>query len=126
MRTNRSVAVALAGGIALGSLGTRAIKAQPTPSAFFIADVSDVSNADEFNRYAAGVPATVDKYGGHYIVRGGKTESLEGLPPSRFVITAFKSAADAKRWYDSPEYSALRVIRQRSAKTRAFIVEGVQ
>jgi len=125
MKTHYSVAVALVAGIALGSLGTRAVTAQPSPSGFFIADV-DVTNPDEFNKYAAGVPATIEKYGGRYVVRGGKTESLEGPPPSRFVVTAFKSAADAKRWYTSPEYSALRPIRERSAKSRAFIVEGVQ
>jgi uncharacterized protein (DUF1330 family) len=125
MKTTYSVAVALVAGVALGSLGTRAVTAQPSPAGFFVADV-DVTNPDEFNKYAAGVPATIEKYGGHYVVRGGKTESLEGPPPSRVVVTAFKSAADAKRWYTSPEYSALRPIRERSAKSRAFIVEGVQ
>jgi uncharacterized protein (DUF1330 family) len=125
MKTHYSVAVALVAGIALGSLGTRAVTAQPSPPGFFIADV-DVTNPDEFNKYAAGVPATIEKYGGHYVIRGGKVESLEGPAPSRFVVTAFKSAADAKKWYASPEYSALRPIRERSAKSRAFIVEGVQ
>ena len=84
-----------------------------------------MSNPDRFNTYAAGVPATVEKYGGHYLVRGGKTEALEGEPPKRIIVTAFKSMADAQRWYASPEYSAIRPIRQRSAKTRGFIVEGV-
>jgi uncharacterized protein (DUF1330 family) len=125
MKTTYSDVVALVVGIALGSLGTRAVTAQPSPPGFFIADV-DVTSPDEFNKYAAGVPATIEKYGGHYVVRGGKTESLEGTPPSRIVVTAFKSAADAKKWYTSPEYSALRPIRERSARSRAFIVEGVQ
>ena len=46
-----------------------------------------------------------------------------GQPPARIVITSFKSMADAQKWYDSPEYSALRPLRQHSAKSRNFIVE---
>jgi uncharacterized protein (DUF1330 family) len=58
-------------------------------------------------------------------VRGGKTEALEGEPPKRIIVIAFKSMADAQRWYASPEYSAIRPIRQRTAKARGFIVEGL-
>lgn len=124
MKRNTSVVAAMLAGIALGSLGTHALKAQKLPSALYIAEV-DVSNPDVFNTYAAGVPATIEKYGGRYLVRGGKTESIEGEPPKRIVVTVFKSVADARKWYASPEYSAIRPIRQRSAKTRGFIVEGV-
>jgi len=33
--------------------------------------------------------------------------------------------ADARMWWDSPEYKELKAIRQRAAKSRNFIVEGV-
>jgi uncharacterized protein (DUF1330 family) len=125
MKRRFGVAVALLAGIALGSLGMQILKAQKLPPAFYIAEVFEVTNQDQFNTYAAGVPATIEKYGGHYLVRGGKTQALEGDPPKRIIVTAFKSIADAQRWYDSVEYSAIRPIRQRSAKARGFIVEGV-
>jgi len=119
-----SAAAALAG-IALGSLGTQLLKAQKSPAGYYIAEVFEVSNQDQFNTYAAGVPKTIEKYGGHYIVRGGKTESLEGEQPKRIVVIAFNSVADARKWYNSPEYSAIRPIRLGSAKSRGFIVEGI-
>jgi uncharacterized protein (DUF1330 family) len=125
MKRNYGVAVAMFVGIALGSLGTQMLRAQKSPPAYYMAEVFEVSNPDQFKTYAAGVPATVEKYGGHYLVRGGKTESLEGEPPKRIVVLAFKSTADAQKWYSSPEYSAIRPIRQGSAKSRGFIVEGV-
>jgi uncharacterized protein (DUF1330 family) len=112
-------------GIALGSLGTQMLKGQKSPTGYYIAEVFEVSNQDQFNTYAAGVPKTIEKYGGHYLVRGGKTESLEGEQPRRIVVIAFKTVANAQKWYNSPEYSAIRPIRQRSAKSRGFIVEGV-
>ena len=124
MTRRMSVAVVMLIGVVLGSLGTHALSAQKPPSALYIAEV-DVQNVDEFNSYAAGVPPTIEKYGGRYLVRGGKSDVVEGQPPKRIVVTMFKSMADARKWYDSPEYSALRPIRQRSAQTRSFIVETV-
>jgi len=125
MKTRYVVALALVAGVVLGTF-SRALMAQKLPTGFYIAEVSDVTNQDEFNIYAAGVPATIAQYGGRYLVRGGKTQSLEGEPPKRiFVIVTFESAEAARKWYDSPEYSALKPMRQRSAKARGFIVEGV-
>jgi len=119
-----TVAAAIAG-IAIGSLGTLALKAQKPPVGYYIAEVFSISNQDQFDKYAAGVPKTIEKYGGHYLVRGGKTQALEGEEPKRIVVIAFNSAADAQRWYNSPEYSAIRPIRQGAAKSRGFVVEGV-
>jgi uncharacterized protein (DUF1330 family) len=119
-----TVAAAIAG-IAIGSLGTLVLKAQKPPVGYYIAEVFSISNQDQFDKYAAGVPKTIEKYGGHYLVRGGKTQALEGEEPKRIVVIAFNSAADAQRWYNSPEYSAIRPIRQGAAKSRGFVVEGV-
>jgi uncharacterized protein (DUF1330 family) len=125
MKRNYKVPAAMLVGIALGSLGMQMLKAQKSPPAFYIAEV-EVSNPDQFNTYAAAVPATVEKYGGHYLVRGGgKTDALEGEPPKRITVIFFRSMADAQRWFASPEYSAIKPIRQRSAKARGFIAEGV-
>jgi uncharacterized protein (DUF1330 family) len=52
--------------------------AQKPPTGYYIAEVFDVTNQDDFNTYAAGAPATIARYGGKYLVRGGKTQSLEG------------------------------------------------
>ena len=124
MRRHYAVALAMLAGIALGSLGMQTLKAQRPPAAFYIAEV-DVSNAAEFAKYSAAAPAIFDKYGGRYLARGGKTETLEGDPPKRIVVVAFKSMAEAKAWWASPEYAAIKPIRHNSAKARNFIVEGV-
>ena len=56
----------------------------------------------------------------------GRDKALEGdAPKSRVVIIAFDSVEKAREWYDSPAYAAIRPIRQRAAKARIFIVEGV-
>jgi uncharacterized protein (DUF1330 family) len=125
MSRHLGIALGLVAGIVIGAVGNRSLTAQKPPMSYAIGEVLEVSNQDDYNSYAAGVPATVAKYGGRYLVRGGKTESLEGEPPKRIVVLAFDAQDGAARWYASPEYSVLRPIRQRASRARLFVVEGV-
>lgn len=93
--------------------------------AYCIAEV-DVTDPQGFAEYSAGVPATIAQYGGRYLARGGRVQSVEGdWEPKRLVIVEFASAEQALAWYNSPEYSAIRPIRERTATTRFIIVEGM-
>jgi uncharacterized protein (DUF1330 family) len=92
--------------------------------AFIIWEV-EVIDAEAFKLYSSRVVQTTERYGGRYLVRGGRIESLEGEPPKRVVMSVWESIEDAKRWYRSPEYSEIIGIRHRTCKTRSFIVEGL-
>jgi uncharacterized protein (DUF1330 family) len=70
------------------------------------------------------VPPSLARHGGRFLVRGGRTEALEGAPAKRIVLLEFESVEAAKRWYDSPDYSEAIPLRKKSAKARLFIVEG--
>src|SRR5215469_18073843 len=85
MQNIYTVAVAVAG-IAIGSVGTLVLNAQKPPAGYYVAEVFSISDQAQFDKYAAGVPKTVEKYGGHYLVRGGKTKALEGEEPKRIII----------------------------------------
>ncbi len=72
------------------------------------------------------MPGTVEKYGGKFLVRGGQVQTLEGdWKPRRIVVTEFPSIEQARRWYDSEEYRALRALRSRTARGSVVLVEGV-
>jgi uncharacterized protein (DUF1330 family) len=71
------------------------------------------------------VPATVEKYGGKFLIRGGKFEKLEGdWHPTRVVLLEFPSLEQAKRWYNSEEYREPKALRFKTAKTNLILVEG--
>jgi len=92
--------------------------------AYFIVDV-DVTDAAGFEEYRKQVPATVERYGGRFLVRGGQTETLEGdWQPKRVVVLEFPSVEQARRWYDSPEYRDPKALRFKTAKTKLILVEG--
>ncbi len=94
-------------------------------SAYIIVEIeiTDPVGYEEYKKQAA---ATVHKYGGKYIVRGGKTEVLEGdWKPKRIVILEFPTMERAKDWLNSEEYRAPRKMRHRTARTHMLVVEGV-
>lgn len=94
-------------------------------AAYLIADV-EVSDAVAFEEYRREVPKTEQRFGGKYLGRGGTTKVLEGdWEPHRLVILEFPDMASLMGWYDSPEYSPLKALRMRCAKTRIIALEGI-
>jgi uncharacterized protein (DUF1330 family) len=126
MKTNRKLALAVLAGVAIGVAGNSAIHAQQVKTApgYVIAEV-DVTDPTTFQKYAEKVPGTLAPFNGHYLVRGGKIQAVEGEAPKRFVVIAFESMEKAQGWEDSPAYDAIKPIRHSSAKSRVFITEGI-
>ncbi len=94
-------------------------------SAYLIAHLT-VTNPDAFEAYRAAVPEVIAHFGGRYLVRGGEVETLEGdwrVP--RLVVIAFDSMAQAKRFYDSPDYQEILPLRLAAADGDVVLVEGV-
>jgi len=94
-------------------------------TAFVILDI-EVTDADGYAKYKELAPPSVALYGGKYIARGGKTETLEGdWQPSRLVILEFPSADQARAWLNSPEYAPARALRHQYAHTQSVLIEGL-
>ncbi len=93
--------------------------------AYVLADVT-VTDLPAMEEYRKQVPATLAKYGGRFLVRGGAHQTVEGdWKPTRLVVIEFPSLADARRWYDSEEYRAPKALRMRAGRTSVVIVDGV-
>lgn len=95
-------------------------------SAYIIAEVT-VHDHEEYEIYKKLTPASIAAYGGKFIIRGAKTESLEGdWNPQRLVVLEFPTSEIAKSWWSSPEYAEAKSIRNRTAYTKMLIVEGCE
>ncbi|PYK34268.1 MAG: DUF1330 domain-containing protein [Verrucomicrobia bacterium] len=93
--------------------------------AYVIVDI-DIVDPVGYGDYKELAGATVEKYGGKYIARGGRTEVLEGdWHPKRIVVLKFESMRRAKDWLNSEEYREPRKMRHRTAKAKMIVVEGV-
>jgi uncharacterized protein (DUF1330 family) len=94
--------------------------------AYVIAEI-DIHDPATYEEYRKRVPATIEKYGGRYLIRGGAVETREGgWRPKRLAVVEFPSMEKARAWYDSPEYTAARAIRERSASGKLIFAEGVR
>jgi uncharacterized protein (DUF1330 family) len=125
MKTNHKLMLAVLIGAVIGVGGATVIHARQAKvlPGYVVAEV-DVTDPATFQKYAEKVPGTIAASNGHYVIRGGKSVSIEGEPPKRFVVIAFDSVEKAKAWEDSPAYDAIKPIRHSSAKSRVFIIEG--
>jgi uncharacterized protein (DUF1330 family) len=94
-------------------------------SAYIIVEI-DVQDPVGYVEYKKLAGPTVEARGGKYIVRGGKTDVLEGdWQPKRIVVLEFPSTDQAKEWLNCEEYREPRKMRHATAKTNMILVEGI-
>jgi uncharacterized protein (DUF1330 family) len=94
-------------------------------AAYVINDM-EITDPALFEEYKTLSPASVAQYGGRFLVRGGRTETLEGTwSPKRLVVLEFPTLEQARTWLNSPEYAPAKQLRQRSSRSNIVVVEGV-
>lgn len=107
-------------------LGESQVGEEVLPKAYIIAQV-DAADHDAIAEYRAGAPLSVRRFGGQMLVRGGRTQSLEGREPrSRVVLIEFPSYDRALEWYNSEEYTRLKSIRIAACDGDLFLVEALE
>jgi len=80
---------------------------------------------DEVLAYMEGIQATLDPFGGRFLVHGGSVEIREGTWPGALVLIEFPDLTAARAWYESDDYSTLRPLRTRNVPGHAILVDGV-
>ena len=90
---------------------------------YWIARV-DVKNEEAYKPYAAANPAIFKKYGGRFLVRGGKFDVAEGSTRARNVVIEFPDYAAALACYRSPEYQENIKVRLPHSAIELIVIEG--
>jgi len=93
------------------------------PKAYWIVRVS-VREQARYPDYLAAAKPAFEKFGARFVVRGGVFELMEGSARDRNVVVEFKDRNTAMACYDSPEYQAARIIRQKYADADFIIIDG--
>jgi uncharacterized protein (DUF1330 family) len=130
MKLNYKLLVAVLAGFVVGAAGKSAVHGQQmkTPPVYLISEADAITDPAALKTYGAKIQETLAPFNGHYhfVVAGGKAESLDGDPPPKgIVVIAFDSSEQAHAWYSSPAYQAIKPVRQAAVKGRMFIVENV-
>lgn len=93
-------------------------------SALVIVDI-EVTDPVLYEDYKRLASASIAAHGGRYLVRGGRSEVLDGTwTPRRLVVLEFDSMEKAKAWRESPEYAEAKKVREGCARSNMIVVEG--
>ena len=90
---------------------------------YWIARV-DVTNPEGYQGYVKANAAAFARYGGAFLIRGGRFEAPEGTPRARNVVIEFPDYATALACYRSPDYQAAKAFRDGAGIADLLIVEG--
>jgi len=93
------------------------------PKAYWIVRVS-VRDEARYPEYLAAAKPAFEKFGANFIVRGGAYDVMEGNARARNVVVEFADRNTARACYDSPEYGAAKLIRQKYADADFIIIDG--
>jgi uncharacterized protein (DUF1330 family) len=78
-----------------------------------------------FDEYRKVVPATIEKYGGEFIIQGEAAEAVEGdWNPKRIAILKVESIEKVKEWYNSEKYQAILSLRTDASNSNVIFVDA--
>jgi uncharacterized protein (DUF1330 family) len=91
----------------------------------YIIVLADVTDPERYAEYTKLTPSVVAQFGGRFIARGGRTETLEGATERRrVVLLEFPSFELASAFYRSHEYQRAKLLRDGAADATFVLVEG--
>ncbi|GAB6899582.1 DUF1330 domain-containing protein [Kineosporia succinea] len=94
-------------------------------TAYAIAHFTHVDMNEEVSEYVHRIDATLEPYGGEFLVHGARVHELEETWPGDVVVISFPDLGTARDWYDSPGYRAILPLRTRNSAGSVIIVDGV-
>jgi uncharacterized protein (DUF1330 family) len=94
-------------------------------AAYAIAHLRNPRPHPEVIEYLERIQATLDPFGGRFLVHGPKVLVGEGEWPGTIVIIEFPDVDRAAGWYASPAYQEILPLRTRNIDSVALLAEGV-
>ena len=93
-------------------------------TAYAIAHLRQVDFGPAIVEYLRRIDATLEPFGGRFVVHGATVEVLEGQWPGDIVVIAFPDLATARAWYASPAYQAILALRTDHSRGEVILVHG--
>ncbi len=94
-------------------------------SAYAMAHLHNPNPHPEVLDYIERIQATMDPYGGRFVVHGPAVEVREGEWPGTVVILEFPTVEHARDWYESPAYQEILPLRANHIGGAVIIFDGV-
>ena len=86
---------------------------------------ADITNIERFKEYASRTPEAIQAFGGHFLIRAGKSTLVEGDTRSRNTVIEFPSFQAALDCWESDLYQNAKHYRIDAAVLDIVVIEGV-
>ena len=93
--------------------------------AYWVAIYKSLDNTDNLEKYKEIASTAIKNFNGKFLVRGGKSKTLEGPDSPRTVIIEFSSLDDAINCYHSEKYQKAKKVAGKIFNRQIQIVEGI-
>ena len=104
----------------------RGFTPRPSPPVYQVIEIDPVNMESYVKDYVPKAQAAIKAAGGKFLAAGGKTTTIEGEPPKpRIVIQQWDSLEKVQAYRNSAAFKDLLPLRDKLAKFRSFVVEGV-
>lgn len=129
MKTGYTLALSIIAGAMLGGGAIQGLHAQAKAPAIVVVEIDSITDLEGYKaigqRPNEAAAAVFKEMGGRFIARSSNITALEGTPPKRYVIIAFDSLEKAQAWNNSAAQKEVRAVRNKTTKSRSFVVEGI-
>ena len=92
---------------------------------YWIANYTELKDAERLKKYALKATEAVEKYSGKLLARSANNITLDGREMVRVALAEFPDIETAKKCYDSEEYVEARKHLENNATREHIIFEGM-
>lgn len=93
--------------------------------AYAVGYLHDVHLNDALFTYMREMDATLQPFGGEFLIHGGELSAVEGEWGGSLVVIRFPDRDAARSWYESPGYRRILPLRQENSTSMVAIIDGV-
>lgn len=93
-------------------------------TAYAVGHLRDVTIGPEIVEYLRRVDATMEPYGGRFLIHGAEPDVREGEWDGTLVVIEFPDLEHARGWYESEAYRRIIPLRAENSRSTIFLVDG--
>ena len=94
-------------------------------TAYAVAHLQNVNVGPDIVAYLERIDATLEPFGGRFIIHGGEKDVREGAWPGDLIVIEFPDRRAAAEWYESDAYREIIHLRTDNSEGSTMIVDGV-
>jgi Uncharacterized conserved protein len=95
-------------------------------TAYAVAHMRQVTMGPQIVEYLQRIDATLEPFGGRFLVHGDDLDVLENEWPGHLIVIEFPDKAHARGWYNSPAYRQILALRTDNSHADVVLAEGVR